>query len=274
MCRFFSLTSDGRGEIRYFDWTQRKRILDGEMNYNPDSHTSINDFFGYKGELEDCRNKYEYNPITGVFTVDAIHGEDDSAEVERKVRALDFSQIVPQLVIKPIKNPLFVERKHPEPSAEEISMLKRWSSVKASNWNSVMTSVRTSVMDSVWDLVGASVIASVKAPVMDSVMDSVWVSFGDSLGVSFRYLARDSLGVSFWYLARDSVWDSTMALVRAYISSFFVLDEWPVNGKIMRKNPLQPAIDLWESGLVPSFDEKVWRLHVGKNAQIVYEMKY
>ena len=209
MCRFFSLTSDGRGEIRYFNWAQRKRILDGELDYNPDSHTSINDFFGYKGELEDCRNKYEYNPITGVFTVDAIHGEDDSAEVERKVRALDFSQIVPQLVIKPIKNPLFVERKCPEPNAEEISVLKRW----------------------------ASVMASVGASVMASVWDSVWAS----------------------------VW--------AYISSFFALDEWQLHGKIVSENRFQPAIDLWEAGLVPSFDGKVWRLHAGKDAQIVYEME-
>ena len=237
MCRFFSLTSDGRGEIRYFDWEQRKRILDGELDYNPDSHTSINDFFGYKGELEDCRNKYEYSPITGVFTVDAIHGEDDSAEVERKVRALDFSQIVPQLAIKPIINPLFVERKHPEPSAEEISMLKRWSLVKASNWDSVMTSVmtsaRASVMGSVWDSVGALVMASIKASVMGSVMASVW----------------------------------------AYISSFFVLDEWQFNGKIVSENPFQPAIDLWEAGLVPSFDGKVWRLHAGKGARVVYKME-
>ena len=260
MCRFFSLTSDGRGEIRYFDWTQRKRILDGELDYNPDSHTSINDFFGYKGELEDCRNKYEYNPITGAFTVDAIHGEDDSA-VERKVRALDFSQIVPQLVIKPIKNPLFVEREHPEPSAEEISLLKRWASVEASIWVSVMTSVRISVMDSVWDLVGASVMASVKASVMSSVMDSVW----DSI--------EDSFGASVWYLVWNSVWDSAMALVRAYISSFFVLDEWQLNGKIVRENPFQPAIDLWEVGLVPSFDGELWRLHSGKGARVVYKME-
>ena len=201
MCKFFSLTSDGRGEIRYFDWEQRKKILDGELDYNPDSHTSINDFYGYKGEMEDCRNRYEYNPITGVFTVDAIHGEDDSAEVERKVRALDFSRIVPQLVIKPIKNPLLVERKHPEPNAEEISLLKRWASV--------------------WD----------------SVWASVW----------------------------DSVW--------AYISSFFALDEWQLNGEIVRENPFQPAMDLWEAGLVPSFDGKVWRLHAGKDAQIVYELE-
>ena len=241
MCKFFSVTSDGRGEIRYFDWAQRKRILDGELDYNSDSHTSINDFFGYKGELEDCRNRYEYNPLTGVFTVDAIHGEDDSAEVERKVRALDFSLIVPQLVIKPIKNPLLVERKHPEPNAEEISLLKRWASVRASVWASVVASigasVRASVGVSVWDSVEASVGALVRA--------SVWASVVASIGAS--------------------VW--------AYISSFFALDEWQFNGEIVRENPFQPAIDLWEAGLVPSFDGEIWRLHAGKDAQIVYEME-
>ena len=253
MCRFFSLTSDGRGEIRYFDWAQRKRILDGELDYNPDSHTSINDFFGYKGELEDCRNRYEYNPITGVFTVDAIHGEDDSAEVERKVRALDFSLIVPQLVIKPIKNPLLVERKHPEPNAEEISLLKRWDSVGAL------------VRASVWD----SVEASVRASVGVSVGVSVWASVGASIGASVWDPVEASVGA----LVRASVWDSVGASIWAYISSFFALDEWQLNGEIVRENPFQPAIDLWEAGLVPGFDGKVWRLHAGKDAQIVYEME-
>ena len=241
MCKFFSLTSDGRGEIRYFDWAQRKRILDGELDYGPDSHTSINDFYGYKGELEDCRNKYEYNPITGVFTVDAIHGKDDRQEVEKKVRALDFSLIVPQLVIKPIKNSLLVERKHPEPNAEEISLLKRWDSVGAS------------VGDSVWDSVRASVWASVRA----SVEASVWASVRASVEASVGASVGDSVGASVW----------------AYTTSFFSLDEWQLNGKIVRENPFQPAIDLWEAGLVPSFDGKVWRLHAGKKAQIVYEMQ-
>ena len=257
MCKFFSVTSDGRGEIRYFDWAQRKRILDGELDYDPDSHTSINDFYGYKGEMEDCRNRYEYNPITGVFTVDAIHGKDDSAEVERKVRALDFSLIVPQLVIKPIKNSLLVERKHPEPSAEEISLLKSWASVwasvGASVWDSVRDSVRDSVWYSVWASVGASVWNSVWNSVWDSVRDSVW----DSVGASVRASVWDSVGASKW----------------AYISSFFSLDEWQLNRKIVRENPFQPAIDLWEAGLVPSFDGEIWRLHAGKDAQIVYEME-
>lgn len=257
MCRFFSLTSDGHGEIRYFDWEQRKRILDGELDYDPDSHTSINDFYGYKGEMEDCRNRYEYNPITGVFTVDAIHGEDDSAEVERKVRALDFSRIVPRLVIKPIVNPQLVKREHPEPSAEEISLLKSWASVRAL--------VRASVWALVWDSIGDSVGASVRASVWDSVGGSVgasiWVSVGGSVGGSVWASVWASVRASF----EDSVW--------AYISSFFSLDEWGVCGKSVRGNPFRPAIALWEAGLVPSFDGEIWRLHAGKGAQIVYEMQ-
>ena len=33
------------------------------------------------------------------------------------------------------------------------------------------------------------------------------------------------------------------------------------------------AVKLWEAGLVPSFDGKVWRLHTGKDAQVVYELE-
>ena len=72
----------------------------------------------------------------------------------------------------------------------------------------------------------------------DSVRDSVWDSVRDSVGAS--------------------VWDS----VRAYVSSFFA---------IKYEYDFSPAIKLWESGLVPSFDGKTWRLHSGKNADIVYE---
>ncbi len=33
-----------------------------------------------------------------------------------------------------------------------------------------------------------------------------------------------------------------------------------------------PAIDLWHRGFVPSFDGTTWRLHSGKNADIVYSI--
>ena len=280
MCNFFSLTSDGYGNIRYFDWEQRKRILSGKLDYDADSHTSINDFFGYKGALEDCRNKYEYNPLTGVFKVDAIHGKDDSEEVERKVRALDFSKIVPQLVIKPVKNPLLEERERPEPGEKEIELLEKWISVWDETWSlarfsdeecgvwiptcSIWDSILSSAGSSVFNFVISSIWRKVKGSIAESVMDSIgyvgWTLVRTSFGTDIRYAVCD--------LAKISVW----SFMVVYSSSFFELDEWRFRGKKFRTNPLQPAIDLWEAGLVPTFDGKVWRLHAGKNAQIVYEI--
>jgi len=60
-----------------------------------------------------------------------------------------------------------------------------------------------------------------------------------------------------------SVGASVWASVWAYISSFFGLNY---------KHDLTPAIKLWERGLVPSFDGATWRLHSGKNADVVFEI--
>lgn len=35
----------------------------------------------------------------------------------------------------------------------------------------------------------------------------------------------------------------------------------------------QESQRLWRSNGVPSFDGKIWRLHAGKRAQIVYELE-
>ena len=104
-----------------------------------------------------------------------------------------------------------------------------------------------------WD----SVVARVRASVLDSVLDSVgdWV----------------------WASVRDSVWDSVGASVRggvrdsaiAYTLSFFNLDGKWQGFENVKGNPFQSCIDLWEKGLVPSFDGKIWRLH-SKNG-ILYE---
>ena len=144
MCQFFSITSDGQGRIKYFNWELRKKCLSGKFDYNPDSHTSINDYFGFTRIKEDKRNKYEFNPIIGKFTVDQINGKNDRISVEKKVRALDFKTIVPQLVIKSIINPL--EIKPNMTVAAAIKLLNKWAAVRASVW----ASVRDSVRDSVW----------------------------------------------------------------------------------------------------------------------------
>ena len=36
--------------------------------------------------------------------------------------------------------------------------------------------------------------------------------------------------------------------------------------------PFQPSVDLWLSGVVPSFDGHVWRLH-GKGGKAIYTRK-
>jgi len=90
--------------------------------------------------------------------------------------------------------------------------------------------------------------------VWDSVGDSVWDSVGDSVGGS----VRDSVWDSVWGSVSDSVSDS----VWAYYSSFF---------KIEYKFNFSSCITLWKSGYVASFDRKIWRLHSGKNAKVVYE---
>jgi hypothetical protein len=35
--------------------------------------------------------------------------------------------------------------------------------------------------------------------------------------------------------------------------------------------PFQPAVDLWNMGLIPSYDGKRWRLHGGKDAEVLWE---
>jgi len=132
MCKFFSLVSTGNGKPMYFDWELRKKCLSGEIDYNPDSHTSIADYFGYKGEKEDKLNKYEFNPLTSEFTVDQQNARKDDAEKIRVFcNSVDFKTIVPQLIIKPIIHP-FMGRNAGEVTEKEIALLKQWATVRDS----------------------------------------------------------------------------------------------------------------------------------------------
>jgi len=83
-----------------------------------------------------------------------------------------------------------------------------------------------------------------------------WISARASVGDS----VLGSVGASVWDPVGASVWDS----VRAYFSSFFAINY---------KYNFSSAVNLWNAGLVPSFDGKVWRLHSGESAEVVYECK-
>ncbi len=229
MCSFFSCVSDGHGKVYYLNAKQRKSLLKNNPKYyEPDSHTSIADFYGFQGAAEDKLNKYEYNPLTKKFVVDQINTIDDSKKVKAFCRKLDFGGVVPELILKPFFHPLR-HKKRKRVSQTDLLLLKKWDSVWAS------------VRDSVRDSVGDSVRASVRASVWDSVRASVWASVWDSVG--------------------DSVWDSMWDSMWAYISSFFSLPKWKYVMHEKGKNPFQPCIDLWHRGIVASFDGKAWRLH-------------
>ena len=203
MCRFFSFVSDKKGSIYYFDWKLRQKWIKEKLDGSPDSHTTIADHFGFKGEKEDSLDKWEYDLFSQVITHDRGPNSKDERWALRKAKSLDFEKIVPGIRIKPVVNPLLIDRGIP--TERELRLLKKWASVGASVWA--------------------------------SVRESVWAS------------VRESVGASVW----------------AYVSSYFP--------KVKFKYDFSPCIELWEAGLVPSFDGNVWRLHSGKDAKVVWEGK-
>jgi len=133
---------------------------------------------------------------------------------------------------------------------KEIELLNKWISVKAS--------VKDSVWRSVWDSTRNSVVACVR--------DSFWVSV--------RVSVWDSVWTSVWNSVEDSALASIEDSIWAYLSSLFLnIKKWAYIEHIEGENPYQPCIDLWKSNLIPSFDGKIWRLHTGPKAKIIYELK-
>jgi len=157
-------------------------------------------------------------------------------------------------------NPLLIKRG--KVTKEEIELLKQWISV----WNSVSDSVE----ESVWESVRQNIERSVQGDVWESVSDGVW---GNVWG-SVRQNVEVSVQGSVWGSVGRSVLGSVEDILYVYLSSiFFGVKKWKGIKCKAGKNPFQSGIDLWNRGLVPSFDEKTWRLHSGINAKIVYEME-
>jgi hypothetical protein len=250
MCQFFSFVGDGYGNYLYSDWNTRKENLAEDH----DSHTAILTRNKVPPRLQDRWSKYEYNPLTKKFTVDqGVEGHDHEA-AENWVQHLNFKSVVDPLVIKKIRNPLTGRAK--KVTDKEIVLLDQW--IK------IVGSVRGSV-NPVWDSAWASVGVSVN-PVLVSVGASVWDSVEASVGASVWTSVRASVWYSVWTPVYDSVrvsvGASVGASVWAYLSSFF---------KIKYGHDFSSVIKLWNSGFVPSFDGKKWRLHSGKKAEVVYE---
>jgi len=218
-------------------------------SYNKNNKIFICEVSGKSVEVNQYKMRYEKIRIIKEADLDDIENEIDNNKFGYDLKKALFP-INPLLDIKP-----------KEVTSVEIKLLYKWDSVwdsvRDGVWASVRTSVRDSVGASVWDSVGASVWASVRDSVWDSVWASVWDSVRDGVWASVRTSVRDSVGASVW----------------AYMSSiFYNIQKWEYIKHKKGINPFQPCIDLWELGLVPSFDGKIWRLHAGQDAKIVYEI--
>ncbi len=175
MCNFFSCISNGKGKIWYFDASIRADIRAGKLKYEEDSHASIANYFRRDMRLtEDQVNKYEYDPMSGQFTVDDQYATDenglkldDRERVEALCRNLDFSSIVAnwsyvQDILTRLKsykheNP-FTAEEMPEPSKIKAVM----TSIRGQVWGQVGDQVWGQVWDQVWGQVWVCACYAVK----------------------------------------------------------------------------------------------------------------
>jgi len=130
-----------------------------------------------------------------------------------------------------------------------LDLLKKWSSI----WDSAKGSIWNSIWNSIWDSVGVIIGSSVGVPACNSVRDFIWGSVGGS--------------------AWGSIWDSIWNSIWAYCGYIFipVVKKWKYVKYKEGEYPFQPAIDFWKMGLLPSYDGKLWRLHGGKDAKVLWE---
>jgi len=246
MCQFFSFvtepgTGNNSGKRFYFDWEYRKKDLgNGRLtpdSYTHDSHSSICSYYYLN---EDVCNKYEYNPLTKFFEIDKINSDvDDRIQAEDWVRNLDFSKVIEPLIIKDIVNPLTDLSENKRYIDDDVIMLLK-------HWSSSQNSVRRNVDHRLIDQVGS--------PVKDSIYDHL----------------RRSLFIEIWHLifavkgSSNKTWDSMLNAVIGYLESFFNIKH-PVE--------IESLNQLWNMGYLPSFDKDKWRLHTGKNGNIVFTIR-
>jgi hypothetical protein len=87
MCKFFSVISNGKGDVKFFTVEEVAGLMasGNPDKLNPNSHTSVAFKNGIKGEQEDVWNKWEYCVETKIVKADNLVTFDDSADVKEKI---------------------------------------------------------------------------------------------------------------------------------------------------------------------------------------------
>jgi hypothetical protein len=209
-----------------------------------------------KSKIFSAKRRYEYMKLGNPLSDEQIKAM--CKEIEPKIGYRLSEALYPV-------NPLLLPKA--TVNDEDIELLKQWYRVR----KNVVISVWHSVRDSFW--------SRVRYSVWYSVWDSVGDSFWSRVRYSVWYSVRDSVGDNVWYSVidswdgvADSVTDSVTDSVSAYFGSLFPnIQRWKYINHETGVYPFQPAVDLWCRGLVPSFDGKIWRLHSGEKAEVVWE---
>lgn len=108
--------------------------------------------------------------------------------------------------------------------------------------------------------------------IITKIIDQKFPNYREVISVTEDDVALLRVWASVRGSVRDSVWDS----IWGYIGSFFSLpkEKWLNCQNVpFKKYPLESVVELWERGLVPSFDGTTWRLHGGKNAAVLWKGK-
>jgi len=283
MCNAFSCIVDRKKKVTW--------------KFGTDSHEDLIRIAGLKDDTKDpnlitfCRceispkNMNYLDPDEWVFkiTMDIMPAwwTLDHKKACEKAHSEWMDQLYKILVRKAIVHPFKIAP--PERITEKhVVLLKEWKSavesVRQSVGESAVESVRQSVRQPVRQSVWESVVESAVEPMWESVRQTVWKSVRHSVVESVRQPVRESiwesLRESIWESAREPVVESVIESVWAYTGSFFILPRgaWKYTENIKTDGyPFQPLVDLWKQGLVPSFNGRVWRLHGGEDAKILWE---
>jgi hypothetical protein len=225
VCNFFSFCTEPDNhpsERFYFDWNLRKQP---NHKNSGDSHSHICTVFHLR---EDLCNKYEYNPFDNKLRVDRINNEiNDRVQAEEWVKGLDFKNLIPALIWKPIIDPLQITVPD-EPTKETLQLLKKWEAMRCVHNQTAQRSIKYTL----------------RTAGLEDVYNTLDLTIDDLLN---RYLFK---GYSL------NSYPSSVDFQSAYVSSFFA---------VKQKYDFAPAIKLWEQGYFIRKSLRGWHLISGSN---------
>jgi len=154
----------------------------------------------------------------------------------------------------------------------DIKLLKNW----ILTTNSVITGLDARFTNDVWD----AVFKSIFQPNFDAIQEPLYELIFNNIGMPLSHSICEQIQLSIKKPNIDSIFSSIWDLVAAYIGTMFpnTVEWWCIDYK-EGKYPFQAGVDLWKRGLIPSCDgdieddNNIWRLHGGKNADLLWEGK-